>query len=1103
MKSDVKVQGIMLRADWLSFLDVKPNTALSYYKAVKKFNDWRLAHEIDRPTEKDIRVYKAELAEKLSPATVQLYMVGLRQFFEYLSKRGLYENVALNVKGLKSSSEHKRDALTVEQARRVLGALDTSTVKGKRDKAMIALMLTTGLRSIELFRADVSDVELWQGEWFMRVQGDEKAERVRLPLATKQLLDEYVNARGNLDGALFQSLSNKNRGARLQTQTISRTVKAIFRAAGINSPRLTCHSCRHTFATTALKNGLDIASVADSLLGGAQNEECPKRGAYERLLKNAPNGALMKGCDCIMSENSKAVKHERAALDAAKTRLYDYLADIGHAPGKNDMLQCICRNHNDSTPSMKFNSDDNTVHCFGCNFHGDLVDVIAEVEGLPAKSKDAIDRAIEFAGTAPRKATVNNATKNNAHWLPALSSQPCVDYLHQRGFAGDDDKQIIETYRLAFDPKLNCLIIPHDGDSFTARAIGDVAKEDRYKHNPRKKVELFNGSAIASEPVIAVCEGAIDALSLIACGCPAVATGGAQTQTKFLNALKKIERPPHIIVAFDNDQAGNDAAHKLVNKLHASCRVPFVRLDLCGAPDVNDLFCTDRGKLTDAISKAKDALARFNADALDVLPPDEIAKQMLVNKFGYPLKNTSNFDLIFKHDPVAKGLVAFNQMSSRIELARKPPWRQSFAPNTPWQDCDDCALQNYIDRTYELSCNTVFLRVFNEYAHHNSFHPVQDFFNALPAWDGQHRAESLLIDNLGADDTPYVRAATKHWLLAAVARIFNPGCKFDYCLVLKGKQGIGKSTLLQRLGGAWFGELNSIQGKDAVGDLQGLWIVELVEMQATKRADNEQIKSFLSACKDRARLSYDRRTSEFPRQCVFAATTNEHEFLRDQTGGRRFWIVDLHSEHYSLCAELDTQQVWAEVLHLYRQLFNDGFDSARLDLPNELKPVAVALQAENTDGSDLRGRITAFLDRPIPRHELWQLLSQEERRRYFKEGKVGLALARVDQHWKDHDSILLRTVLFHDDDGDEFLALTPDLSDDKVRSYIFGDDPRRQTISPVELANELFYDDKIAVNNRRISDILRTLDGWQQSKVQRRDHAYGKQKTIFERVNAD
>ena len=312
MQGDVKVQGVMLRADWLSFLDVKPNTALSYYKAVKKFNDWRLANGIDQPTERDIRAYKAELAEQLSAASVQLYMVGVRQFFAYLSKRGLYENVAMNVKGMKSSTEHKRDALTVEQARRVLGALDTSTIKGKRDKAMIALMLTTGLRSIELFRADINDVELWQGEWFMRVQGkgrDEKAERVRLPLATKQLVDEYLNARGNLDGALFQSLSNKNRGARLQTQTISRTVKAIFRAAGINSPRLTCHSCRHTFATTALKNGLDIASVAmvlrhksiettmiyrhdldrlnnraelsvaDSLLGGSVNiENAPKWG---------------------------------------------------------------------------------------------------------------------------------------------------------------------------------------------------------------------------------------------------------------------------------------------------------------------------------------------------------------------------------------------------------------------------------------------------------------------------------------------------------------------------------------------------------------------------------------------------------------------------------------------------------------------------------------------------------------------------------------------------------------------------------------------------------------------------------------------------------
>ena len=162
-----------------------------------------------------------------------------------------------------------------------------------------------------------------------------------------------------------------------------------------------------------------------------------------------------------------------------------------------------------------------------------------------------------------------------------------IDYLHQRGFSGDD-KDVIIKYNIAFDKKKKCIIIPHEGEYYTARAIGNVDKGARFVNNPSTSVTLFNGNAINTEPIIAVCEGAIDALSLIACGCPAVATGGAQTQSKFINALKKAEHTPHIIVAFDDDKGGNDAAHKLINKIHSSFRVPYARLDLCGATDVNE-----------------------------------------------------------------------------------------------------------------------------------------------------------------------------------------------------------------------------------------------------------------------------------------------------------------------------------------------------------------------------------------------------------------------------------------------------------------------------------------------------------------------------------
>lgn len=289
-RNDLKVQGVDIRADWLKFLDVSPATARNYYKALKKFDGWCLAHGVKHPSEETLIEYKGWLMEKVSSSTAQLYFVAVKLFFRWLAKRGLYDDIGLGLKGVKVSTEHKRDALTVEQCRRVLGAMKKSTLKGLRDRAMMILLLTTGMRSIELVRADVGDMVLWQGEWFLLVQGKgrtEKAERVRLAPSTLAAVNEYLSARGARDGALFKSVGGRKKGGRLTTATVSKIVKGAFKEVGLDSPRLTCHSCRHTFATTALKNGLDIASVAMVLRHRSINTTQIYRHDLDRLNNRA------------------------------------------------------------------------------------------------------------------------------------------------------------------------------------------------------------------------------------------------------------------------------------------------------------------------------------------------------------------------------------------------------------------------------------------------------------------------------------------------------------------------------------------------------------------------------------------------------------------------------------------------------------------------------------------------------------------------------------------------------------------------------------------------------------------------------------------------
>ena len=220
-------------------------------------------------------------------------------------------------------------------------------------------------------------------------------------------------------------------------------------------------------------------------------------------------------------------------------------------------------------------------------------------------------------------------------------------------------------------------------------------------------------------------------------------------------------------------------------------------------------------------------------------------------------------------------------------------------------------------------------------------------------WDGVPRVETLLVDYLGAEDTPYTRAVTRKALTAAAARIYDPGCKFDYMLTLRGRQGIGKSALIARLGGRWFSDsFTTLQGKDAYEQVLGVWIMEVGELAGMRRAEAETIKLYISKQVDRFRPAYGRRTQEFPRQCIFIGTTNEAQFLRDRTGNRRFWIVDTPNEpRRSLWDELTPEtvrRVWAEAAELYHA-------GETLYLPPELESVARRVQE-------------SFEEENLPRH---------------------------------------------------------------------------------------------------------------------------------------
>ena len=338
-----------------------------------------------------------------------------------------------------------------------------------------------------------------------------------------------------------------------------------------------------------------------------------------------------------------------------------------------------------------------------------------------------------------------------------------------------------------------------------------------------------------------------------------------------------------------------------------------------------------------------------------------------------------NLMLILNNDPDFANM-AFNEFVGRIQITGDVPWERPQA-NQFWRDADTAQLKALIDIRYETFSGRNHDVAFTKVVEDRHFHPLREKLDALPEWDGVPRLETLYIDYLGAKDTGYVRAATRKPFVAAVARIYEPGVKFDCIAVLVGPQGCGKSTIIARMGKAYYSDsLNLLDMKDKAGaeKLQGYWILELGELAGMKKADIELVKAFASRTDDIYRPSYGRTVESHPRQCVILGTTNsESGFLRDITGNRRFWPIKVTGETVKKPWDLtnaEVSQLWAEAKHLYRQ-------GEPLFLNREENAEAIAEQADAMETDERQGMVEEYLDALLP--ENWSRLDLYERRNFL------------------------------------------------------------------------------------------------------------------------
>ncbi|MET1173795.1 VapE domain-containing protein [Paenibacillus amylolyticus] len=378
------------------------------------------------------------------------------------------------------------------------------------------------------------------------------------------------------------------------------------------------------------------------------------------------------------------------------------------------------------------------------------------------------------------------------------------------------------------------------------------------------------------------------------------------------------------------------------------------------------------------------ATAAFaDSPALPAEPEDmDWMRRLEFNSNGVYLKTVDNVLIVLEYDPALKDKIAFDEFANRGLVLGSLPW-DAREDRRPWASSDDAGIYHYIEKVYGIAVDAKINNALTLITHKKRFNDVRRYLEGL-TWDGVQRLDTLFTDYLGAEDSLYTRAVSRKSFTAAVARAMEPGVKWDYMPILAGLQGLGKSTFLRYMGKDWYSDsLTTFEGKDAMELIQGVWLNEVGELTGMSKSESNAVKQFLSRTEDIYREAYGKRTMPYPRRCVFFGTTNDSEFLRDRTGNRRFWPIDVgivkptKSVFQDLKGEVD--QIYAEA-YVRWQL------SEPLYLSGEIEDMAKERQEAHRESSAKEGIIQAFVSRDVPAD--WQKRDLPTRRMYWS-GEFG------------------------------------------------------------------------------------------------------------------
>lgn len=662
------------------------------------------------------------------------------------------------------------------------------------------------------------------------------------------------------------------------------------------------------------------------------------------------------------------------------------------------------------TASIELYPNTQTFYDFGRAVGGDIFDLLSHIKGIGFK--EALDEIVDFFKI--EVSTSENEETSRPRWINYLEEKKKCQYIEHYNYSLISLKGEYLGYAFTKVRVMHQIKKKDDnGDEvliWDKTLIYGTLNGDYIKCKLEKKAKdtfaIYGSSvfaiqeAIDRQETIFYTEGEKDVNTLMEKGYTAVTCGGSgdwksDASILFQNA--------NVIVLADNDKPGGKLASTVVKDLKGIVKSIKIIVPMPNTPkaDITDYFeaghtveefknliktgddtesiCAevqqdqkqDAGKKRAVTQKSKDEVAGGSALVFKFLDCnyDEDGNVKSVKQLVH------NFEIVMDKDSRFAGKIRLNEFAQQPYLYGSVPWENENNCRA-WSSHDDSALFSLIQADYGLKSRQDFADALKNVSMRNKFHPVRELLDSL-TWDGKEHIRSLLPEYLGAEDSDYTYQVMRLWMLGAVSRVYKPGSKFDYTIILQGSQGIGKSTFLKlmALDDSWFNDsLDSLDSDKAVQSLTGSWIIELAELKSLARTAGgvESVKRFLTATQDKYRIPYERRADTFYRQCVFAGTTNKDDFLQDETGNRRFLIIHtgVTKPFKSLFTPEvmdDMKQAWAEAVHIWKN------EDPQLILPENCMQQAKELQEANMADDGKRGIILDYLEgkTQVCAREIW------------------------------------------------------------------------------------------------------------------------------------